>query len=212
MNKFRKYLQGDIMKLYLVVMCLVFSFSSMAQTRVVSIDAFDYSYSGGLSFKHDEGKGSTDDKDSTTFKFNLNYAQNWPEYVGVMWKAQAYWNRESVDQRSNDTLNSTFGVVGGVLYNFNPDNMKNSFMVGAGLGIERQTIEESSGNDESGFNFSLNFEGGKRWDLGSYSSANISYAPTVSFHWKRYGGGIRDDLYTSSRDLRFNFLKFDILF
>jgi hypothetical protein len=200
------------MKLLLVVLCSVFSLSALSQTRVISIDAFDYSYSGGLSFKHDEGKGSTDDKDSTTFKFNLNYAQNLPEYVGLMWKAQAYWNRENVDQGSADTLNSTFGATGGVLYNFNPDNMKNSLMAGASFGIERQTIEETSGRDESGFNLSLNFEAGKRWDLGSYSSANISYAPTVSFHWKRYGGGIRDDLYTSSRDLRFNFLKFDILF
>jgi hypothetical protein len=200
------------MKLLLVVLCSIYALGAFAQTRVISIDAFDYSYSGGLSFKHDEGKGSVKDRDTTNFKFNLNYAQNLPEYVGLMWKAQAYWNRENVDQGSSDTLNSTFGATGGVLYNFNPDNMKNSFMAGASLGLERQTIEETSGDDESGFNLSLNFEGGKRWDLGSYSSANISYAPTVSFHWKRYGGGIRDDLYTSSRDLRFNFLKFDILF
>ena len=200
------------MKLLLAVLCSIYALSALAQTRVISIDAFDYSYSGGLSFKHDEGKGSVKDRDTTNFKFNLNYAQNLPEYVGLMWKAQAYWNRENVDQGSSDTLNSTFGATGGVLYNFNPDNMKNSFMAGASLGLERQTIEETSGDDQSGFNLSLNIEGGKRWDLGSYSSANISYAPTISFHWKRYGGGIRDDLYTSSRDLRFNFLKFDILF
>ncbi len=201
------------MKLILVLLVSLLPVIASAQTKIVSIDAFDYSYAGGLSFKHDEAKRSSNNRDTTTFKFNLNYAQNLPEYVGLMWKAQAYWNRESIDyNRYGDTLNSTFGAAGGVLYNFQADNIKNSIFAGAMLGIERQTMELQSGTDKSGFNFSLNFEGGKRWDLGSYSSANISYAPTVAFIWKRYGGTIRDDYFTSSRDLRFNFLKFDILF
>jgi hypothetical protein len=187
------------------------SVAAFAQTKVISIDAFDYAYSGGLSFKHEEGK-KLSDRDTTTFKFNLNYAQNLPEYVGLMWKAQAYWNRENIDFGSADTLNSTFGAAGGVLYNFQPENMKNSIMAGAMVGIERQTMELSSGNDQSGFNLFLNLEAGKRWDLGSYSTANISYAPTVSLNLKRYGGDIRDENFTSTRDLRFNFLKFDILF
>jgi hypothetical protein len=99
-----------------------------------------------------------------------------------------------------------------VLYNLQPDNIKNSIMFGAMAGLERQTMELTSGKDYSGFNLFLNFEAGKRWDLGSYSSANISYAPTVSLNLKRYGGDIRDNNFTSTRDLRFNFLKFDILF
>jgi hypothetical protein len=62
------------MKLLVVLLVSLFSFMSFAQTRIVSIDAFDYSYTGGLSFRHEEGKD--DDRDTTTFKFNLNYAQN----------------------------------------------------------------------------------------------------------------------------------------
>ena len=85
-------------------------------------------------------------------------------------------------------------------------------MAGAMIGMERETKEIVSGKDKTGFNFFLNLEAGKRWDLGSYSSANISFAPTISFNLKRYGGTIRDDYFTSAREFRFNFLKFDILF
>jgi hypothetical protein len=58
----------------------------------------------------------------------------------------------------------------------------------------------------------LYFEGGKRWDLGTYSVANISYSPSVDFKYTRYGGDIREEFFTSGTDFRINFLKFDILF
>jgi hypothetical protein len=198
------------MKLLVVLLVSMFSIVSYAQTKIVSIDAFDMAYSGGLSFKHHEGSDS--DRDDTTFKFNLNYAQNLEQYVGLMWKAQAYWNRVDVDFGSNDSLASEFGLGGGILYNFQADDIKNSFMAGALVGLERATYEYPGADDKSGFNMFLTLEFGKRWDLGAYSVANISYAPTVSLNLKRYGGDIRDEYYTSSRDLRFNFLKFDILF
>jgi len=198
------------MKLLVVLLVSMFSIMSYAQTKIVSIDAFDMAYSGGLSFKHHEGSDA--DRDDTTFKFNLNYAQNLEQYVGLMWKAQAYWNRVDVDFGSNDSLASEFGLGGGILYNFQADDIKNSFMAGALGGLERATYEYPGADDKSGFNMFLTLEFGKRWDLGAYSVANISYAPTVSLNLKRYGGDIRDEYYTSSRDLRFNFLKFDILF
>ncbi|MBA2405876.1 MAG: transporter [Bdellovibrionales bacterium] len=197
------------MKLLLAVVLTVFSMMSFAQTRIVSIDAFDMAYSGGLSFKHDEGKD--DDRDTTTFKFNVNYAQNLEQYVGLMWKAQVYWNRIDEDF-GGDRLTSEFGVGGGMLYNFQPDDIKNSIMAGAVIGLERATYELQGKDDEAGFNLFLNLEAGKRWDLGSYSVANISYAPTISLNFKRYGGDIRDEYFKNSRELRFNFLKFDILF
>lgn len=198
------------MKLLVVLLVSMFSLMSYAQTKIVSIDAFDMAYSGGLSFKHYEG--SDHDRDETTFKFNLNYAQNFEQYVGLMWKAQAYWNRVDVDFGGNDSLASELGLGGGILYNFQADDIKNSMMVGALVGLERATYEFPGADDKSGFNMYLNLEFGKRWDLGAYSVANISYAPTVSLNLKRYGGDIRDEYFTSSRDLRFNFLKFDILF
>lgn len=198
------------MKLLVVLLVSMFSLMSYAQTKIVSIDAFDMAYSGGLSFKHHDGEDN--DREATTFKFNINYAQNIEQYVGLMWKAQAYWNREDIDFGSNDSLASEFGIGGGILYNFQADNIKNSVMAGVLVGIERATYEFSGSDDKSGFNFYLNLEGGKRWDLGSYSVANISYAPTIALIIKRYGGDIRDEYFTSSRDLRFNFLKFDILF
>lgn len=198
------------MKLLVVLLVSLFTVASYAQSKIVSIDAFDMAYSGGLSFKHNKGKD--DDRDVTTFKFNLNYAQNVEQYVGLMGKAQAYWNREDIDFGSNDSLTSELGLGGGILYNFQADDIKNSIMAGVIVGVERATYEFAGGDDKSGFNLFLNLEAGKRWDMGSYSVANISYAPTISLNLKRYGGDIRDDYFTSSRDLRFNFLKFDILF
>ena len=198
------------MKLLLALIISALSMAAVAQTKVVSIDAFDMAYTGGLSFKHNEGKN--EDNDTTTFRFNLNYAQAMPEYVGLMWKAQLYWNREEVDFKGGDSLQSEFGVGGGFLYNFQAEDIKNSFMASALIGLERATYELGGLDDESGFNMLLTMEGGKRFDLGSYSVANVSYAPTVSLQFRRYGGDIRDTYYKNSRDIRFNFLKFDILF
>ena len=198
------------MKLFLALIMVAFSFAAVAQTKVISIDAFDMSYVGGLSFKHDEGR--VEDRDTTTFRLNVNYAQNFQDYVGLMWKGRAYWNRIEEDFGGDD-LTSEFGVGGGLLMNFQPEDIKNSIMASALVGVERATYEfRGAKDDEAGFNLLLTLEAGKRFDLGSYSVANISYAPTISLELKRYGGDIREEFFKSSRDLRFNFLKFDILF
>jgi len=198
------------MKLLLLVLALTFSVMSSAQNRVVSIDAFDYSYTGGFMFKHDGGKN--DDQDETTFKLNLNYAQNLEQYVGLMWKAKAFINRSEVELDDSDTLKSSYGAAGGLLYNFDAENVKNSFMTSVLVGIERASLEQNGNDDKSGFNIFLDLEGGKRWDLGQYAAANISYAPTVAFNWKRYGGDLRDEYFKSGYEFKINFLKFDILF
>ena len=198
------------MKVLIALIVMVMSTAAFAQKRVVSVDAFDLAYSSGLSYRHDNGKGP--DRDTTEFRFNVNLAQNIEQYVGLMWKAQVNFNRTKVDFGSGDTFESTYGVAGGFLYNFDAEDIKNSFLAGAQVGIERATYEFGSSDDESGFNFFAQFEGGKRWDLGTYSVANISYAPTVSVIFKRYGGDIRDEYFKSGNEVRFNFLKFDVLF
>lgn len=198
------------MKLLIALVVALASLSAAAQSKIVSIDAMDLSYSGALVFKHDEGKD--DDRDTTTFKINLNYAQNLDQYVGLMWKGQAYWNRVDTDFGSADTLESSFGAAAGLLYNFQHEDIKNSIFAGLNAGIERATYEFPGGDDEAGFNLFTSLEVGKRWDLGSYSVANIAYAPTAALLLKRYGGDIRDEYFKSSREIRFNFLKFDILF
>lgn len=197
------------MKLLVALLFVVSGFAS-AQSRIVSIDAFDLGYTGGLNLKTDKADGP--DKDETNFRLNLNYAQNWEQYVGVMWKARAYINRHNVDQGSNDTINSAWGLAGGFLYNFQADNIKDSFFTGALIGLERATFENNGLDDASGFNFFTDLEVGKRFDLGQYSVANISYAPTFAITLKRYGGDIRDDYYRSGSEIKINFLKFDILF
>jgi hypothetical protein len=198
------------MKLLIALVVALASLSAAAQSKIVSIDAMDLSYSGALVFKHDEGKD--DDRDTTTFKINLNYAQNLEQYVGLMWKGQAYWNRVDTDFGSSDTLESSFGAAAGLLYNFQHEDIKNSLFAGVNVGIERATYEFPGGDDEAGFNLFTSLEVGKRWDLGSYSVANIAYAPTAALLLKRYGGDIRDEYFENSREIRFNFLKFDILF
>ena len=198
------------MKALVFSLMLVASSSVFAQSKIVSIDAFDLSYVGGLAFRHDDGKNS--DRDETDFRLKLNYAQNWEAYQGVMWKAQVNFDRLNRDFGSADELQSSYGIAGGFLYNFAADDIKNSIMAGALVGIERATYDYANVKEKSGFNLFTTLEAGKRWDLGSYSAANISYAPTVSLTLKRYGGGIRDDYFKRGHEIRLNFLKFDILF
>ncbi|WPU64977.1 hypothetical protein [Peredibacter starrii] len=197
------------MKFLLALVLLVSSVIASAQSRIVSIDAFDLSYTGGLLIKSDSGKGT--DRDETTFRLNLNYAQNWEQYVGLMWKAKAYINRQDVDW-GVDSVNTAWGAAGGLLYNFQADNIKESFFFGALIGLERMTVEAKGLDDESGFNIFTDLEFGKRFDLGQYSVANISYAPTFALTLKRYGGDIRDEYFKSGNEIKINFLKFDILF
>lgn len=198
------------MKFLVAVMLFITSSLVSAQTRIVSIDAFDLAYTGGWMFKHDEGHHGPD-RDEQTFRLNLNYAQNIDQTVGLMWRGQVHLNRQDVDNGGNDLLISTFGASAGLLYNFQADDIKNSYLAAADVGIERATYKVG-GEKNSGMNLYLGLEGGKRWDLGQYSVANISYAPTISLVLTRYGGAIRDNFYQGGRELRLNFLKFDILF
>lgn len=198
------------MKVLVLLMSLIISGTSFAQGRLVSIDAFDLSYVGGLAFRHDDGKRSN--RHETDFRLKLNYAQNWEQYVGLMWKAQISFDRLNREFGSADVFESSLGLSGGFLYNFNADDIKNSFYTGLLVGAERATYEYTGVKEKSGYNMFFTAEGGKRWDLGRYSVANISYAPSVSVTFKRYGGGIRDDYFKRGSDLRLNFLKFDILF
>lgn len=198
------------MKLLIAIAVLILAQVASAQSRIVSVDAFDLSYTGGLLLKEDNAKGS--DREETTFKVNLNYAQNWDKYVGLMWKVRAFIVNEDIDYGSNDYQETRWGGAGGFLYNFGEASIKEAFFAGAMLGIERATYEIGNQDDQSGFNFFTDLEVGKRWDLGQYSVANISYAPTFALTLKRYGGDIRDDYYKSGTEIKFNFLKFDILF
>ena len=198
------------MKIVLIMAALLCVAAARAQDRIVSIDAFQLGYTGGLIFKNDNGKGSRKDREENTFKLNLNYAQKLQEYPQLMLKGVGRIERENVDQ-GDDATNSIWALSGGVILNLDETDIKNSMFVGSQVGFEWQTIDDGR-DDESGINFVLSVEAGKRWDMGSYSVANISYAPTFEALYRRYGGDIRDEFYTSGTELKFNFLKFDILF
>jgi hypothetical protein len=199
------------MKILVLLAALLCVAAARAQDRIVSIDAFQLGYTSGFVFKNDTGKGSTKDKDENHFKLNLNFAQKLAEYPQLMIKGVARVDRSHVEQGSTDTTNSIWALSGGVLFNLDSNDIKNSLFVGGQLGLEWQTIDNGS-KDKSGVNVTLAAEAGKRWDMGSYSVANISYAPTIDLLYRRYGGNIRDTFYTSGTELRFNVLKFDILF
>ena len=197
------------MKFLLALVLLVSSVFASAQTRIVSVDAFDLSYSGGLILKNDSGKSPK--REEVTFRLNLNYAQALEQYVGLMWKAKVFFNREDVDW-GVDSLSSSYGAAGGLLYNFQPENIKESFYAGAMIGLERASIEANGHNDKSGFNFFTDLEAGKRFDLGAYSIASIAYSPSLAITLKRYGGDLRDRYFKTGNEIKINFLKFDILF
>jgi hypothetical protein len=160
------------MKILVIVMALLVSAVASAQSRIVSVDAFDFSYVGGFVFGSQKGAKGASDRDETTFKLNLNYAQNIPQYVGLMWKGAFYFNRQDVDW-GTDSLQSAFGFKAGIIYNFQAEDVKNSIFLGSMVGIERATIEANGQDDESGMNLMWDLEGGKRWDLGKWAVANI---------------------------------------
>ena len=197
------------MKFLVALVALVSVGVASAQSRIVSIDAFDLNYSGGLIIKTDSGKSPK--REETTFRLNLNYAQSIEQYQGLMWKAKIFFNREDVDW-GTDSLSSSWGAAGGALYNFQADNIKESFFAGILVGIERMTFEANGRSDESGFNFFTDLEVGKRFDLGQYSIASIAYAPSLAYTYKRYGGDLRDKYFKRGNEIKINFLKFDILF
>lgn len=183
-----------------------------AASKMVTIDAFDFNYAGGLMFKSDHGSEAPD-RTETSFKVNLNYAQDWEKYVGVMWRAKAFIERDLIDaDGAQNYKEMTWGAAGGFIYNYSHDDVKNSFYASGMLGLERSVLEIGDGDDEAGFNLFVDFEGGKRFDLGSYSIVKISYSPSVSVKLKRYGGDIRDRIYKSGNEFKFNFLKFDLFF
>lgn len=198
------------MKFFTALLVLAATTVVSAQSKIVTVDAFDFAYTGGLLIKSDNGK--TNDRDETNFKLNLNYAQSFEQYVGLMWKARVFINRQDVDFGSNDYLETRWGAAGGAVFNFQPEQIKDSFFAGVMIGIERATYEVANNDDKSGFNIFTDLEFGKRFDMGQYSVANISYAPSIGVNLKRYGGDIRDTYYRSGHEIKFNFLKFDILF
>jgi len=196
-----------LLVLFVALLCVA---AARAQSRIVSVDAFQLGYSGGLNFKSDSGRKDVKDRDANEFKLNANFAQTIKEYPNTMFKGVARYQREHVDQ-GKDTTNSIFALSGGVILNHDAQDIKNSMFVGAQLGVEWQRMDMGS-DDESGLNMVFSAEAGKRWDMGRYAMANISYAPTLEFVFRRYGGGIRDEFYTSGTEFKINFLKFDVLF
>jgi hypothetical protein len=198
------------MKIVLLLAFLLCVFAAKAQDRLVSIDAFDLGYAGGWVFRNNDPKDGKD-VSSNDFRINLNYAQKispWGE--NLMGKGVVRISRLHEDEGANST-NSVWGVTGGLLYNVDATDVKNSFYVGGQAGFEWQTIDDGT-NDESGLNILVGAEAGKRWDMGSYASTMISYAPNVELWYRRYGGDIRDEFYTSGNEVRLNFLKFDVMF
>ena len=197
-----------ILVLFAALLCVA---AARAQNRIVSVDAFQLGYSGGLMFKKDSGKGDTKDRDQNQFKINANFAQTVKEYPNLMFKGVVRAEHTRMDQ-GGDTTNSVWGLSVGVILNHDAADIKNSMFAGAQIGGELQRVDEPGQSNEKGLNIVFNAEVGKRWDMGHYAMANISYAPTFEFVFRRYGGGIRDEYYTSGTELKINFLKFDVLF
>lgn len=198
------------MRMLLLIATLMSASLAHAQDRLVSIDATDLSYAGGLVFKNFDSKRG-DDRHVNDFQIKLNYAQIVPSWSpNLMAKGILRIARTYDDQGANST-NSVWALTGGLLYNTNAADVKNSLYFGGQFGLERQTIDDGT-DDESGFNMVFGVEGGKRWDMGRYATTAISYAPSIEALYRRYGGGIRDEFYKSGTELKINFLKFDIMF
>ncbi len=198
------------MRVLLLIAALLCVVSAKAQDRLVSIDAFDLGYAGGLLFQNDDG-ADRKDRNANDFRLRLNYAQKMPEWhEALMLKGIVRVERRHEDAEA-DTTNSVWAASGGALYNFDPADTKNSAFVGGQFGLEWMTIEDAA-DEDSGINMVFSVEGGKRWDMGEFASAMISYAPSIEAAYRRYGGDIRETFYKSGTEFKLSFLKFDIMF
>ena len=131
------------MKFFFVLLTLVLTLPAIASQRLVTIDAFDFAYSGGLMIKNDSVKDPN--REESSFKLNLNYAQNWTPYEGLMWRVRAFFNRQDTDFGGYDYLNTTWGGAGGIIFNVTPGNINESIFLGAMVGLERSIYH--FGND-----------------------------------------------------------------
>ena len=196
----------------LVLIAALLAGSAFAQNRLVSIYAFDLSYAGGIVYRNTAVKNGKD-RHQNDFQIKLNFAQtieSWSPHI--MGKGIVHIGRTHDDNGSSaNTTNSIWGFTGGLIYNTDAADIKNSIYFGGQVGFEWQTVDDGA-NDESGINMVFAVEGGKRWDMGRYASTAISYAPSIEGVYRRYGGDIRDEFYKSGTEFKINFLKFDIMF
>ena len=58
-------------KAVIALVAVLISSVAVAQTRIVSIDAYDLSYSGGLSFAKDKKASGSNDRDTSNFRLNV---------------------------------------------------------------------------------------------------------------------------------------------
>ena len=193
----------------LVLLVALFCVAAARAERIISIDSDTLSYTGALNFKSDSGAKNKSDRDTNEFGLKLNFAQTLTGYPQLMFKGIGRYERQTVDYGSEKT-NSIFALSGGLLYNVDHQNIANSIFAGFQFGFEHQKL--NLGSSESGLNLTLGVEAGKRWDMGKFSMTKISYAPTVEFLVRRYGGDIRSEYFTNGTELKLNFLKFDVLF
>ncbi len=194
----------------LVLLVALFCVAAARAERIVSIDSSTLSYTGALNFKSDSAVKNKSDRDSNHFGLSINFAQTLTQYPQLMFKGVGRHQRDNVDQGASDNTNSIFALSGGLLYNLDHQDIANSMFAGFQFGTEFQTIDD--GTKDSGLNFTLGVEAGKRWDMGKFSMTKISYAPTFEFLVRRYGGDIRDERFNNGTELKFNFLKFDVIF
>lgn len=102
-------------------------------------------------------------------------------------------------------------------YNFNED-LYNSWWIKASLGggsMEFESKDTSSSPQKSeadiGVGFFI-FEVGKRFSFDSWGLKNFSYAPSIAVMSASYDDDADDAGLESSTSVRFDILKFDILF
>ena len=194
----------------LVLLVALFCVAAARAERIISIDSDTLSYTGALNFKSDSGAKGKNDRDTNEFGLKLNFAQTLSEYPQLMIKGIGRYERQNVDYGATDRTNTVFALSGGLLFNGDHKDIANSMFAGFQFGVEHQNLDLN--RSESGLNFTLGVEAGKRWDMGKFSMTKISYAPTFEFLVRRYGGDIRKEYFTNGTELKLNFLKFDVLF
>ena len=205
------------MKKLLVAILALSTASAFAGTdNMVRMYGWD---AGARAMSFDVSLSSDDaDEKGESQRIALNYARAFGQWqVGLTYVTDSETTTGSADSKSSGT---TTGLSG--YYNLDSD-LGNTCYVALHYNMHASSSDTgvswdfggnaAIGEDDTATTIALEY--GHRWTVGSAWGLNLTYAPSVTYAMTSYDWDVSahdDTKGTSSTELGWNFLKFDVLF
>lgn len=208
----------------LLVAVLVSSFSLVAFAKraqpkhIISIGTGGFGWSGVAQvFEWDKDKSGTKNHEASKSELYLNYSYVFESRVMlgalILSKtSKSEINYTDGDKTTSESSDAELGVSLG--YNFNEDLFNSWWIQGiVSSGKHREKTKNSAGNKKYNYGFSaLYIKGGKRINLDFWGLKNISYNPSLTIASATTSGDAEDAGFEKMTHVKFEIIKFDILF